>query len=83
MYCVRFVTVFAEDTDSALFLQVSYVVGVDGSDHVVHLERNELLLPADFTVFTYSRNGSLITSTPPVQVTHTQCSFCFSSAKRP
>ncbi|XP_026177068.1 disintegrin and metalloproteinase domain-containing protein 9 isoform X3 [Mastacembelus armatus] len=47
--------------------QVSYLVSVDGKDHVIHLERNELLLPADFTVFTYSENGSLITSHPPVQ----------------
>ncbi|KAF3851575.1 hypothetical protein F7725_013347 [Dissostichus mawsoni] len=48
--------------------QVSYVIGVGGNDHVVHLERNELLLPADFTVVTYSQNGSLITSRPPVQM---------------
>ncbi|KAK5870588.1 hypothetical protein PBY51_003524 [Eleginops maclovinus] len=47
--------------------QVSYVIDVGGNDHVVHLERNELLLPADFTVVTYSQNGSLITSRPPVQ----------------
>ncbi|XP_075938538.1 disintegrin and metalloproteinase domain-containing protein 9-like isoform X1 [Anarhichas minor] len=47
--------------------QVSYVISVDGNDHVVHLQRNELLLPANFTVFSYSHNGSLITSRPPVQ----------------
>ncbi|XP_044191021.1 disintegrin and metalloproteinase domain-containing protein 9 isoform X2 [Thunnus albacares] len=47
--------------------QVSYMISVDGRDHVVHLERNQLLLPADFTVFSYSQNGSLLTSRPPVQ----------------
>ncbi|XP_016898639.1 disintegrin and metalloproteinase domain-containing protein 9 isoform X2 [Cynoglossus semilaevis] len=47
--------------------QVSYVITVDRSDRTVHLERNELLLPADFTVFSYSRNGTLITTRPPVQ----------------
>ncbi|XP_069378979.1 disintegrin and metalloproteinase domain-containing protein 9 isoform X2 [Paralichthys olivaceus] len=55
------------DVDGRLPSQVSYVVSVDGNDHVVHLERNELLLPADFTVFSYSRNGSVITTRPPVQ----------------
>uniref|UniRef100_A0A671UP21 ADAM metallopeptidase domain 9a n=1 Tax=Sparus aurata TaxID=8175 RepID=A0A671UP21_SPAAU len=55
------------DVDGRPPNQVSYVVTVDGNDHVVHLERNELLLPEDFTVFSYSQNGSLITSRPPVQ----------------
>ncbi|XP_024116774.1 disintegrin and metalloproteinase domain-containing protein 9 [Oryzias melastigma] len=47
--------------------QVSYIIGVNGTDHIVHLERNRLLMPADFTVFTYSKNGSVITSRPSVQ----------------
>ncbi|XP_067376234.1 disintegrin and metalloproteinase domain-containing protein 9 isoform X1 [Channa argus] len=47
--------------------KVSYTISVDGNDHVVHLQRNQLLLPADFTVFTYGHNGSLVTSSPPVQ----------------
>ncbi|XP_044053408.1 disintegrin and metalloproteinase domain-containing protein 9 isoform X1 [Siniperca chuatsi] len=55
------------DVDGRPPNQVSYVITVDGDDRVVHLERNELLLPADFTVFSYSHNGSLITSRPPVQ----------------
>ncbi|XP_040011129.1 disintegrin and metalloproteinase domain-containing protein 9 isoform X2 [Xiphias gladius] len=55
------------DVDGRPPSQVSYVISVDGNDHVVHLERNELLLPADFTVFSYSQNGSLITTRPPVQ----------------
>ncbi|XP_037338565.2 disintegrin and metalloproteinase domain-containing protein 9 [Pungitius pungitius] len=55
------------DTNGRPPNQVSYVISVDGNDHVVHLERNERLLPADFTVFSYSQNGSLITSRPPLQ----------------
>ncbi|KAM7415465.1 hypothetical protein PAMA_017801 [Pampus argenteus] len=55
------------DVDGTPPNQVSYMISVDGRDHVVHLERNELLLPADFTVFTYSQNGSLLTTRPPVQ----------------
>ncbi|KAF7646675.1 hypothetical protein LDENG_00183880 [Lucifuga dentata] len=47
--------------------QVSYSITVDGTEHVVHLQRNELLLPADFTVYSYSHNGSLHTTRPPVQ----------------
>ncbi|KAM3611728.1 uncharacterized protein V6R79_023285 [Siganus canaliculatus] len=47
--------------------QVSYVITVGGDDLIVHLQRNQLLLPADFTVFTYSPNGSVVSSTPPAQ----------------
>lgn len=47
--------------------QMSYVINVEGQDHVVRLHRNTLLLPSDFTVFTYKEDGSLITSNPPVQ----------------
>ncbi|XP_034396914.1 disintegrin and metalloproteinase domain-containing protein 9 isoform X2 [Cyclopterus lumpus] len=55
------------DADGRPPNQVSYVISLEGNDHIVHLERNELLLPADFTVFSYSQNGSLKTSRPPVQ----------------
>nr|XP_043882840.1 disintegrin and metalloproteinase domain-containing protein 9-like isoform X1 [Solea senegalensis] len=55
------------DVDGRLPSQVSYIITVDGNDHVVHLERNELLLPSDFTVFTYNQSGAVITTTPPVQ----------------
>ncbi|XP_071340199.1 disintegrin and metalloproteinase domain-containing protein 9 isoform X1 [Trachinotus anak] len=55
------------DVDGGTPSQVSYLISVEGNDHVVHLQRNELLLPADFTVFSYSQNGSLITTRPPVQ----------------
>lgn len=59
------------DADGRPPNQVSYVIRVNGNDHIVHLERNELLLPPDFTVFTYSPDGTLLTSRPPVQ-THCQ-----------
>ncbi|KAM9744067.1 LOW QUALITY PROTEIN: disintegrin and metalloproteinase domain-containing protein 9-like [Menidia menidia] len=55
------------DADGRPPNQVSYLISVDGAQHLVHLERNQLLLPDDFTVFTYSRTGALITSRPPVQ----------------
>uniref|UniRef100_A0A665VRY3 Disintegrin and metalloproteinase domain-containing protein 9-like n=1 Tax=Echeneis naucrates TaxID=173247 RepID=A0A665VRY3_ECHNA len=55
------------DVDGQLPNQVSYLITVEGNDHVVHLERNKLLLPADFTVFSYSQDGSVITTRPPVQ----------------
>lgn len=47
--------------------QVSYLISVDGRDLLILLERNQLLLPSDFTVFTYSQNGSVSTSKPAVQ----------------
>ncbi|CAL8248001.1 unnamed protein product [Merluccius merluccius] len=47
--------------------QVSYGISIDGKEHLVHMQRNQLLLAQDFTVFTYSTNGTLITSRPPVQ----------------
>ncbi|KAJ0019118.1 hypothetical protein NQD34_006687 [Periophthalmus magnuspinnatus] len=47
--------------------QMSYIINVEGQDHVVRLHRNTILLPPDFTVFTYRDDGSLLSSTPPVQ----------------
>ncbi|XP_061585630.1 disintegrin and metalloproteinase domain-containing protein 9 isoform X2 [Cololabis saira] len=55
------------DADRRPPSQVSYILSLAGKDHVLHLQRNQLLLPADFSVFTYSQNGSRITSRPPVQ----------------
>ncbi|KAK2838194.1 hypothetical protein Q5P01_015406 [Channa striata] len=55
------------DADGRPPHKLSYSISVGGSDHVVHLQKNQLLLPADFTVFTYNHNGSLVTSRPPVQ----------------
>ncbi|XP_066570607.1 disintegrin and metalloproteinase domain-containing protein 9 isoform X2 [Amia ocellicauda] len=47
--------------------KVSYLIHAEGKDHVVVLEKNELLLPEDFTVFTYSEEGALITQKPEVK----------------
>ncbi|XP_037835063.1 disintegrin and metalloproteinase domain-containing protein 9, partial [Kryptolebias marmoratus] len=55
------------DVDGRPPNQASFIIRVDGNDHIVHLQRNQLLLPADFTQFSYSQNGSLIRSRPPVQ----------------
>uniref|UniRef100_A0A3Q2X814 ADAM metallopeptidase domain 9a n=1 Tax=Hippocampus comes TaxID=109280 RepID=A0A3Q2X814_HIPCM len=42
-------------------------IDVSGRRHVVHLERNRMLLPADFKVFTYAQDGQIVTTTPAVQ----------------
>ncbi|XP_076003609.1 disintegrin and metalloproteinase domain-containing protein 9-like isoform X2 [Genypterus blacodes] len=55
------------DVESSPPNQVSYSISVDGRDHIVHLQKNKLLLPADFTVYSYSHNGSLRSAAPPVQ----------------
>ncbi|XP_028851971.1 disintegrin and metalloproteinase domain-containing protein 9 isoform X3 [Denticeps clupeoides] len=47
--------------------KVSYVIHAEGEERVLVLEKNKLLLPKDFTVFTYSRNGSLVTHRPNMQ----------------
>ncbi|KAG7332024.1 hypothetical protein KOW79_003858 [Hemibagrus wyckioides] len=44
--------------------KVSYVIPAQGKEHVVILERNEFLLPDDFTVYSYAKDGSLITERP-------------------
>ncbi|TRY96845.1 hypothetical protein DNTS_015414 [Danionella cerebrum] len=41
--------------------KVSYVIQARGKERVVILERNELLLPEAFTVFSYGHDGSLLT----------------------
>ncbi|KAK7135432.1 hypothetical protein R3I94_014179 [Phoxinus phoxinus] len=50
------------DQDSAD--KVSYIIQAQGKEHVVILERNELLLPEDFTVYSYAKDGSLVTERP-------------------
>nr|XP_061835988.1 disintegrin and metalloproteinase domain-containing protein 9-like [Nerophis lumbriciformis] len=60
------------DADGLPPNQASYVISVAGRDRVVHLERNQLLLPDDFTVFTYAHDGSLLTSAPVVK---THCHY--------
>ncbi|XP_051525814.1 disintegrin and metalloproteinase domain-containing protein 9 isoform X1 [Myxocyprinus asiaticus] len=44
--------------------KVSYIIQAEGKEHVVILERNELLLPEDFTVYSYAKDGSLVTERP-------------------
>nr|XP_046202510.1 disintegrin and metalloproteinase domain-containing protein 9 isoform X1 [Oncorhynchus gorbuscha] len=55
------------DMDSSDSNQVSYIISAMGKEHVVVLEKNELLLPEDFTVYTHAKDGSLITNRPPMQ----------------
>ncbi|XP_048835347.1 disintegrin and metalloproteinase domain-containing protein 9 isoform X3 [Brienomyrus brachyistius] len=44
--------------------KVSYVIHAQGKDHIVVLEKNNLLLPKDFTMYFYTKDGSLITESP-------------------
>uniref|UniRef100_A0A2K6G5S6 Peptidase M12B propeptide domain-containing protein n=1 Tax=Propithecus coquereli TaxID=379532 RepID=A0A2K6G5S6_PROCO len=39
--------------------QISYVIQAEGKEHIIHLERNKDLLPKDFVVYTYSKEGAL------------------------
>uniref|UniRef100_W5NE88 ADAM metallopeptidase domain 9a n=1 Tax=Lepisosteus oculatus TaxID=7918 RepID=W5NE88_LEPOC len=55
------------DLSHAASDKVSYVIHLEGRDHVVTLEKNEILLPEDFTLYTYSMDGSLITQKPEMQ----------------
>ncbi|XP_060787213.1 disintegrin and metalloproteinase domain-containing protein 9 isoform X1 [Neoarius graeffei] len=52
------------EQDGTASNKVSYVIPAQGKDHVVILEKNEFLLPADFTVYSYAKDGSLITERP-------------------
>uniref|UniRef100_A0A8D2Q727 ADAM metallopeptidase domain 9 n=1 Tax=Varanus komodoensis TaxID=61221 RepID=A0A8D2Q727_VARKO len=47
--------------------EVSYVIAVEGREHILHLERNKQLLPKDFTVYTYNEDGTLRSDTPDLQ----------------
>ncbi|KTF78268.1 hypothetical protein cypCar_00034624 [Cyprinus carpio] len=51
--------------------KVSYIIQAQGKEHVVILERNELLLPEDFTVYSYAKDGSLVTERPNMMKSHT------------
>ncbi|XP_061672381.1 disintegrin and metalloproteinase domain-containing protein 9-like [Syngnathoides biaculeatus] len=55
------------DADGSPPDQVSYAVDVSGRRHVVRLQRNRLLLPADFKVFTYADDGKMVTAVPAVK----------------
>uniref|UniRef100_A0A4W2DY81 Peptidase M12B propeptide domain-containing protein n=1 Tax=Bos indicus x Bos taurus TaxID=30522 RepID=A0A4W2DY81_BOBOX len=48
--------------------QVSYVIQAEGKEHIIHLERNKDLLPKDFVVYTYNKEGALISDHPSIQV---------------
>ncbi|XP_028920910.1 disintegrin and metalloproteinase domain-containing protein 9 [Ornithorhynchus anatinus] len=47
--------------------KVSYVIQKEGRKHVIHLERNKELLPKDFVVYTYNKEGTLLSDYPVVQ----------------
>ncbi|KAL4664138.1 hypothetical protein H8957_013390 [Semnopithecus entellus] len=47
--------------------QVSYLIQAEGKEHIIHLERNKDLLPEDFVVYTYNKEGTLITDHPNIQ----------------
>uniref|UniRef100_H0VAT1 ADAM metallopeptidase domain 9 n=1 Tax=Cavia porcellus TaxID=10141 RepID=H0VAT1_CAVPO len=47
--------------------QVSYVIQAQGKEHIIHLERNIDFLPKDFVVYTYNKEGTLITDHPNIQ----------------
>ncbi|XP_007933250.1 disintegrin and metalloproteinase domain-containing protein 9 [Orycteropus afer afer] len=47
--------------------QVSYVIQAEGREHIIHLERNKDLLPKDFVVYTYNKEGALISDHPDIQ----------------
>ncbi|XP_061115801.1 disintegrin and metalloproteinase domain-containing protein 9 isoform X3 [Conger conger] len=55
------------DLDGVTSGTVSYVIHAQGKDHKVVLEKNELLLPDDFTVYSYGKDGALVTERPRVQ----------------
>ncbi|XP_072538624.1 disintegrin and metalloproteinase domain-containing protein 9 isoform X2 [Salminus brasiliensis] len=52
------------EQDAAAGGKVSYIIPAQGKEHVVVLEKNDLLLPADFTVYSYAKDGSLVTERP-------------------
>uniref|UniRef100_A0A384BQH6 ADAM metallopeptidase domain 9 n=1 Tax=Ursus maritimus TaxID=29073 RepID=A0A384BQH6_URSMA len=47
--------------------QVSYIIQAEGKEHIIHLERNNDLLPRDFVVYTYDKEGALISDHPDLQ----------------
>ncbi|KAM9822443.1 disintegrin and metalloproteinase domain-containing protein 9-like isoform X1 [Syngnathus typhle] len=55
------------DADCSPPDQVSYAIDVSGRSRVVRLERNRMLLPADFKVFTYGDDGQVVTTAPDVR----------------
>ncbi|XP_030633603.1 disintegrin and metalloproteinase domain-containing protein 9 [Chanos chanos] len=47
--------------------KVSYVIQAQGKEHVIILEKNELLIPEDFTVYSYDKDNKLVTERPNMQ----------------
>ncbi|XP_042657406.1 disintegrin and metalloproteinase domain-containing protein 9 isoform X1 [Tyto alba] len=47
--------------------KVSYAIEIEGKEHTIHLEKNKELLPKDFTVYTYNKEGKLQSEYPDVQ----------------
>ncbi|XP_023593639.1 disintegrin and metalloproteinase domain-containing protein 9 isoform X2 [Trichechus manatus latirostris] len=47
--------------------QVSYVIQAEGKKRIIHLEMNKDLLPKDFVVYTYNKEGALISDHPNIQ----------------
>ncbi|XP_071435262.1 disintegrin and metalloproteinase domain-containing protein 9-like [Pithys albifrons albifrons] len=47
--------------------KVSYAVEIEGQEYTIHLEKNKELLPKDFTVYTYDKEGKLQLEYPDVQ----------------
>ncbi|XP_077118376.1 disintegrin and metalloproteinase domain-containing protein 9 [Ranitomeya variabilis] len=50
------------DASGSLKEGLSYVIQAEGKDHILHLEHNRDLLSKDFTVYTYSENGTRLAS---------------------
>uniref|UniRef100_A0A8D0H267 ADAM metallopeptidase domain 9 n=1 Tax=Sphenodon punctatus TaxID=8508 RepID=A0A8D0H267_SPHPU len=47
--------------------KLSYVIQAEGKEHIIHLEKNNELLSKDFTVYTYTEEGTLQSENPDVQ----------------
>eukprot|EP00076_Gallus_gallus_P033012 XP_024998550.1 disintegrin and metalloproteinase domain-containing protein 9 isoform X1 [Gallus gallus] len=47
--------------------KVSYAIEIEGKEYTIHLEKNKDLLPKDFTVYTYNKEGKLQSEYPDVQ----------------
>ncbi|NXJ32488.1 ADAM9 protein, partial [Ciconia maguari] len=47
--------------------KVSYAIEIEGKEYTIHLEKNKELLPKDFTVYTYNKEGKLQSEYPDIQ----------------
>uniref|UniRef100_A0A803V1C3 Peptidase M12B propeptide domain-containing protein n=1 Tax=Ficedula albicollis TaxID=59894 RepID=A0A803V1C3_FICAL len=55
-------------SSSSIQVLVSYAIEIEGKEYTIHLEKNKELLPKDFTVYTYDKEGKLQLDHPDVQV---------------